>query len=78
MQLEPGGKDDIPVAIPATGVLPSICVVVATFAFENSGQEMGQRWLPNAEKKIVDPRKDTCGKGAGGRHHDRWKEGMDL
>ena len=31
----------VPVAIPATCVFPSCCVIVATFALEVSGREMG-------------------------------------
>ena len=55
-----------PVAILASCVLPSFCLVVATFAFEVSGQEMGsdgfqtqksKSWIPGkqrAEKVLAD------------------------
>ena len=44
-------------------------------SFSKISDREWQRWLPNAKEEI---RGSTCGKSAGGPHHDRWEEGMDL
>ena len=64
----------VPVAIPATCVFPSFCVIVASFAFEVSGQEMGNDGFQAQRRKSWIPGKERADKGVGGRHHERWKE----